>query len=160
MVLNLADIFRYSLQSNKTLVPLAEEMQIVRAYLEVEQLRLGDRMKVEIQVDEAALAVLVPVLSVQPLVENAIKHGVAQRAEPGYVRVRGELRGEELRVLVENSGSGDAPEAMGTGVGLQNVRRRLEICYGPAAALRLTPNPQVTTVEICIPLAVERVRGA
>ena len=76
------------------------------------------------------------------------------------MRVRGELRGEELRVLVENSGSGDAPEAMGTGVGLQNVRRRLEICYGPAAALRLTPNPQVTTVEICIPLAVERVRGA
>ena len=117
-------------------------------------------MKVEIHVDEAALEVLVPVLSVQPLVENAIKHGVAQSVEPGYVRVHGELRGDELRVLVENSGSGAAPEAIGTGVGLQNVRRRLEICYGPAAALRLTPNPQVTTVEIRIPLAAVRGRGA
>ena len=92
MVINLAEIFRYFLQSDRTFVPLAQEMQIVRAYLEVEQLRLGDRLRVEFQVDEAALDLPVPVLSVQPLVENAIKHGIAQSAEPGYVRVRIELR--------------------------------------------------------------------
>src|ERR1035441_5289628 len=106
-------------------------MQIVRAYLEVEQLRLGDRLKVEFQVDRAALDVPVPVLSVQPLVENAIKHGVAQSAAPGYVHVRIEYRDEELRIIVENSSHQDAAEGTGTGVGLQNVRRRLEICYGP-----------------------------
>ncbi len=88
MVINLADIFRYFLQTDRTFVPLAQEMQIVRAYLEVEQLRLGDRLTVEFHVDESALSLLVPVLSVQPLVENAIKHGVAQSAEPGYVNVR------------------------------------------------------------------------
>jgi hypothetical protein len=87
MVLNLADIFRYFLQSDKTFVTLAEEMQIVKAYLEVEQSRLGDRLAVRIDVDDAALAVTIPVLSVQPLVENAIKHGVAQRTEPGFVRI-------------------------------------------------------------------------
>jgi len=152
IVLNLAELFRYSLQSDKIFVPLAQEIEIVRAYLEVEQLRLGDRLKVEIHVDQEALEVPVPALSVQPLVENAIKHGVALSAEPGYVRVQGELRGEELRILVENSGSGNALEAGGTGTGLQNVRRRLEICYGPSAALRFTPDPQKTAVEISIPL--------
>ena len=155
MVINLAEIFRYFLQSDRTFVPLAQEMQIVRAYLEVEQLRLGDRLTVEFHVDESALDLLVPVLSVQPLVENAIKHGIAQSAEPGYVHVRIELRGEELRILVENSSNTAtaALEGAGAGVGLQNVRRRLEICYGPGATLRLAPDQQKTTAEICIPLA-------
>jgi hypothetical protein len=151
-VVNLAEIFRYFLQSERTFVPLAQEMQIVRAYLEVEQLRLGDRLKVELSVDEAALDVPVPVLSVQPLVENAIKHGVAQRAEPGYVHVRIEYRGEELRIIVENSSDRDTAEGTGAGVGLQNVRRRLEICYGPGATLRLVPDLHRTTAEISIPL--------
>jgi two-component system sensor histidine kinase AlgZ len=153
MVLNLAEIFRYFLQSDRTFVPLAHEMQIVRAYLEVEQLRLGDRLRVEYNVDEAALAVPVPVLSVQPLVENAVKYGVAQSAEPGYVYVRIQLRGDELRVAVENSNSQATADVTSTGMGLQNVRRRLEICYGPTATLRLVPDPQKTTAEICIPLA-------
>lgn len=153
MVLNLAEIFRYCLQSERTFVPLAQEMQIVRAYLEVEQLRLGDRLRAEFQVDEAALQVPVPVLSVQPLVENAIKHGVAQRIEPGYVHVRIEVRGEQLRVSVENSNGETAAERTGAGLGLQNVRRRLEICYGYSATLCLTPDAEKTTAEICIPLA-------
>jgi LytS/YehU family sensor histidine kinase len=73
IVLNLADVFRYFLQSDKTFVPLAQEMQIVRAYLEVEQSRLGNRLHVEIQVEDAALEVVpIPVLSIQHLVENAI----------------------------------------------------------------------------------------
>ncbi len=152
MVTNLAEIFRYFLQSDRTFVPLAQEMQIVRAYLEVEQLRLGDRLSVEFQVDEAALDLPVPVLSVQPLVENAIKHGVAQSAEPGYVRVRVELGGEELRIEVENSSESARAAETGTGVGLQNVRRRLEICYGPGATLRLAPDANRTTAAISIPL--------
>jgi hypothetical protein len=152
MVTNLAEIFRYFLQSDRTFVPLAQEMQIVRAYLEVEQLRLGERLSVEFQVDQAALDLPVPVLSVQPLVENAIKHGVAQSAEPGYVRVRIELGDDELRIAVENSSEGARAAETGTGVGLQNVRRRLEICYGPGATLRLTPDAHQTTAEISIPL--------
>ena len=152
MVINLAEIFRYFLQSDRTFVPLAQEMQIVRAYLEVEQLRLGDRLRVEFDVDDAALDVPVPVLSVQPLVENAIKHGVAQSSEPGYVRVRIERRGEQLNIVVENSNDRPDANVTGAGVGLQNVRRRLEICYGPAATLHLAPDSRKTTAEISIPL--------
>jgi hypothetical protein len=155
MVLNLADIFRYFLQSDKTFVPLAEEMQIVRAYLEVEQSRLGDRLSVEIHVEDAALSVVIPALSIQPLVENAIKHGVAQRTDPGYVRIRAALQHGDLRVTVENSAApatqsriNDIP---GAGVGLQNIRRRLEICYGSASGLQLSFAPQSTTAELSIP---------
>jgi two-component system, LytTR family, sensor kinase len=154
MVINLAEIFRYFLQSDRTFVPLAQEIQIVRAYLEVEQVRLGDRLKVEFQVDPSALDLPVPVLSVQPLVENAIKHGIAQSEGPGYVHVRIELRDEKLRIFVENSANTTTAEAAGPGIGLQNVRRRLEICYGPGATLRLAPDSQKTTAEICIPLVV------
>jgi hypothetical protein len=151
MVLNLADIFRYFLQSDKTFVTLAEEMQIVRAYLEVEQSRLGDRLAVEIHVEDGALPVPIPVLSIQPLVENAIKHGVAQRTEPGFVRISAICDQEGLRVTVENSGAPQGPASPGAGVGLQNVRRRLEICYGPAAGLHIAFSPETTVVELRIP---------
>jgi hypothetical protein len=153
MVLNLAEIFRYFLQSEKTFVPLAQEMQIVRAYLEVEQARLGSRLSVEIDVDEALLEVPIPALSVEPLVENAIRHGIAPSAEPGYVRIRGEIEGGQIRIRVENSSTGDAAGSPGTGVGLDNLRRRLEICYGPAAGLRLAFNPGTTYAELSIPAA-------
>jgi two-component system LytT family sensor kinase len=150
MVLNLAEIFRYFLQSDQTFVPLAQEMQIVRAYLEVEQLRLGNRLRVEIDVADDVREMPIPVLSIQPLVENAIKHGIAVSSEPGYVRIQAGLRDEQLQIVVENSSVGSAPAA-GTGVGLQNVRRRLEICYGPTSHLSLSLNPTTTTVEVSIP---------
>ncbi len=153
MVLNLAEIFRYSLQSDKAFVPLAQEMQIVRAYLELEQCRLASRLDVQIEVDDAALQIPIPALSIQPLVENAVKHGVALRVEPGYVRIKAQCRNGELRISVENSASGRATEAPVTGVGLQNVRRRLEICYGAGADLRFSPGLACTTVEIRVPLA-------
>ncbi len=153
MVLNLADIFRYFLQSDKTFVPLSEEMRIVRAYLEVEQSRLSSRLTTEIQVDDGALDVAIPVLSIQPLVENAVKHGVAMRSEPGYVRIRAECAGEQLRIAVENSAASGGTGATGAGIGLQNVRRRLEICYGAASGLSLTVGAENTRAEILIPLA-------
>jgi hypothetical protein len=151
MVLNLADIFRYFLQSGKTFVPLAEEMQIVRAYLEVEKTRLADRLEIDISVEEAALAVSIPILSIQPLVENAIKHGIAPRTEPGYVRIRAACRGGELRVSVANSGGDAMAASPGPGVGLRNVRRRLEICYGAAARLELEFRGEETVVELLLP---------
>jgi hypothetical protein len=154
MVLNLAEIFRYFLQSDKTFVTLAEEMQIVRAYLEVEQSRLGGRLTVEIQVDEGTLEVPIPVLSIQPLVENAIKHGVAQRTEPGFVRIAAIHDQDGLRVTVENSGAPHGPASPGAGIGLQNVRRRLAICYGPASDLRIAFLPETTVVELRIPRTV------
>jgi LytS/YehU family sensor histidine kinase len=85
-------------------------------------------------------------------VENAIKHGVAPSSESGYVRIKCELHFQQLRVSVENSAGGPVPESAGTGVGLQNVRRRLEIYHGPAAHLRLTIGTRKSLAELEIPL--------
>ena len=90
-------------------------MQIVRAYLEVEQGRLGHRLRVVFRVDDSVLQLPIPVLSIQPLVENAIKHGVAQRTEPGYVHITASCDDEELRISVENSSAAGAPDGVGTG---------------------------------------------
>ena len=159
MVLNLAEIFRHFLKSEQPFTLLANEIQIVRAYLEVEQLRLGERLAVAIDVDEATLEVPIPVLSIQPLVENAIKHGVSASTRPGYVQVRAKLAGDRLLVTVDNS-LGRARETAGTGLGLKNVQRRLEICYGSAAGLRLDFGAENTTAELAIPVALaEAVAG-
>jgi LytS/YehU family sensor histidine kinase len=128
-------------------------MQIVRAYLEVEQTRLGSRLELEIRIDADVEQVPIPVLSIQPLVENAIKHGIAARTEPGRLSITASRQGEELRISVENSGSGRPTGSVGTGVGLENVRRRLEICYGPSSHLALCIAPDAATVELRIPLA-------
>ena len=150
MVMNLAQIFRYFLQSDKVLAPLSHEMTIVRAYLEVEQSRLGSRLTVEMDVDDSALDAEIPVLSIQPLVENAIRHGVSQRTGAGYVRVEVRRR-RELRVRVRNS-VGDGVGEPGAGVGLANVRRRLEICYGGGAGLELTVGTEEAVAELWIPM--------
>ncbi len=151
MVINLADIFRYSLQTGQTFAPLEKEIDIVRAYLEVEQARLGDRLSWDIDIDRELLRESIPVLALQPLVENAVKHGIAARSEPGYVRVRGHYGDRGMRITVVNSAGETTPRYREEGVGLENVRRRLRICYGDAAGVRLSFFPDHTVAELCIP---------
>jgi two-component system LytT family sensor kinase len=165
-VLNLADIFRYFLETRKAFLPLAEELHIVRAYLAVERLRLGGKLSVEIDVDPDALAIEIPVLSLQPLVENAVKHGIAPKPEGGCVRIEARLNPSgQLRVTVSDTGAGFASGAVKLGVGLDNVRRRLELCYGPAAALqiepdKIKPNADGCTVSFSIPVSHTTERAA
>jgi signal transduction histidine kinase len=151
-VLNLADIFRYSLQTPEKLICLAEELEIVRAYLEIEKLRLGPRLTVDIDVDDAARDIKIPVLSVQPLVENAIKHGVAASEQAGWVRIAAKADGGVVRIIVRNSGKGVAAAGNGLGLGLANVSKRLQLCYGSESELHFEPGPQITTAGFSIPV--------
>jgi two-component system LytT family sensor kinase len=157
-VLNLAEIFRYFLQSERSFIQLADELEIVKAYLEIERLRLGPRLAVEIDVDEAALPVMIPVLSIQPLVENAIKHGLSAKPGPGLLVLRATIVGEELRITVEDNGPGvhasiNGADTAGAGVGLANVKRRLQLCFGPEADILIDSSPLGTKVQFAIPLA-------
>jgi two-component system LytT family sensor kinase len=157
-VLNLADIFRYFLQSEKTFIPLGEELQIVRAYLEIEALRLGPRMRTELDIDDAALAFPIPILSIQPLVENAVKHGIAANPAPGWLRLRIRALTDALEISVEDSGGGSGGGVQprnntGAGVGLANVTRRLELCYGAEAAVHFRSGPEGSKVQFRIPRA-------
>jgi two-component system LytT family sensor kinase len=157
-VMNLAKMFRYFLQTEKTLIPLSTETEIVKAYLEIESLRLGPRLRAEIQIDDAALPALIPILSVQPLVENAIKHGIALNPNPGWLRLRARTEAEFVRISVQDSGSGlpGAGETVGhpgEGVGLPNVEKRLKLCYGPDCDLSIDSSPSGTTVQFRVPVA-------
>ncbi len=156
-VLNLAEIFRYFLQSEKSFIPLSEELEIVKAYLEIERLRLGPRLEVHIDVDDAALPVLIPILSIQPLVENAIKHGLSTKPGPALLCLRASMLDDELQIVVEDNGAGMAArnngaDKPGTGVGLTNVRRRLQLCFGPSADVLIDSSSKGTKVQFTIPL--------
>ena len=152
-VLNLADIFRYFLETKKSLVPLEEEMRIVKAYLDVERLRLGDKLRLEIDVTPEAQTVLIPILSIQPLVENAVKHGIAPQAGGGLVQIHAGIDSQgSLRISVRDSGPGFS-EAARNGVGLENVERRLELCYGGDAKLTIDSGASGTEISVRIPAA-------
>jgi two-component system, LytTR family, sensor kinase len=150
-VLNLASIFRYFLRHGESTIALREEIGLVRAYLEIEQMRLGPKLRTEFEIDAAALDLRVPVLSLEPLAENAVRHGVAKLAEGGLVRVEARVENGELVVAVTDSGPGFAPDAL-EGVGLENVRRRLALGAGASASLELTRAGGATRAGFRIPL--------
>jgi hypothetical protein len=134
----LSSFLRASLASDPTeLVPLDQELALIDDYLEIESIRFGDRLHVEIDCASDACHVPIPSFLLQPLIENAIKYGVAPSLEPVVIRVTGRREDGELVVTVEDDGraSGNAVAGVGTGVGLQNVRQRLSALYGDAASL-------------------------
>ena len=155
LVLNLADVYRYLLRSERTLVEVEEELRIVRAYLEIEELRLGSKLKTEVDADPSALRATIPLLSIQPLVENAVKHGVASRMGAGFVHLKIRAAGQAVTVEVSNSGVWDRPPGRSSqsasGIGLANVRRRLELCYGAEASFDIRAENGVTTVAFVLP---------
>jgi two-component system, LytTR family, sensor kinase len=157
-VVNLCQIFRYFLQTQSTFIPLSEELQIVEAYLEIEKFRLGDRITWKIEIDPAVLSTPIPALSIEPLVENAVKHGISEMEGPGWLHLKAEPRGPVVSISVENTGPplgvpsrpGRSRDE-GLGVGLANVRRRLELCYGSDAHLELQSRDNRTMVTFQIP---------
>ena len=151
-LLSLVDIFRYLLQGKRQFVPLEEELKIVEAYLRIERLRLGRRLTTEINVSDEARPFTVPVLSIQPLVENAVKHGVSVKPEGGIVRLEARILDGVLHVEVCDDGPGFAVhESRGNGHGLLNVRRRLQLCHGAEAELTVRSSPAGTTASLLLP---------
>ena len=137
MTLQLSALFRYTLQAPRAgLVTLGEELVIVRGYLAIEQERLGSRLTSEIDVDAALHDQRIPALTLQPLVENAIKHGIATDVAGGSVRVRGWREGDLVHLTVVNTGRGERQPA-GIGEGLESVRRRLRATFGGRSSVTL-----------------------
>lgn len=132
----LSAMFRYTLEgSRRELVPLGEEIAMVRNYLETESLRFGERLQHEVVVEPAVEPWLLPPLTLQPLVENAVHHGIDQVRRDGRVTVRAEAEGDTLRLTVEDNGPGHDPRANGAGTGLADLTSRLQLRYGDDASL-------------------------
>ena len=146
----LGDLLRYALGSEDEVL-FAQEWRFTQDYLAFEGLRLGDRLRIESEVSADAAGVMVPPLILQPLVENAVRHGIADRPEGGRIDVRANVAGGRLVLRVRDDGRGDAKETA-DGLGLGSVRRRLAGLYGDRASLGVDSTPQGFTVTIELPL--------
>jgi two-component system, LytTR family, sensor histidine kinase AlgZ len=136
MCILLAEFLRASLGAGEHgSIPLREELALARKYLAIEKVRFGERMTVSEEIEEAAEACLVPPLLLQPLVENAVKHGIAMMTASGTVHLAAAIGNQRLRVAVENSFDPEARGRSATGLGLEIVRRRLKARYGEEAKL-------------------------
>ncbi len=154
MIANLSELLRAALDTNEQEIPLARELEFLNRYLEIQQVRFGDRMKVEKEIDGSALEVPVPTLILQPLVENAIRYGIEPQTGPGVIRISARREGEILHLSVRNTG-GPRPaiKPPSSGIGLANTQARLQELYGERGRLTLnTDNTGMFTVDIEVPV--------
>jgi sensor histidine kinase YesM len=152
-VLDLAELLRESLRERGPEVALADELRLATAYLAIEKLRLGDRLDLAWSVAADARTARVPRLLLQPLVENAIRHGVALRQAPGRLAIAAERRGERLVVTIDNDGPGPGADPAGEphGIGLRATRARLAHLYGADQSLDLVRTATGTRAVVTVP---------
>ena len=151
------------LRSEAEFTTLNGELEVVEAYLDIERARFEERLEVTIDVPDTLRNVRIPPLVLQPLVENAVKHGIAQKQAGGSVAIRATLHAagtptEALALTVRDTGIGSTREALARGreigVGLRNVERRLECHYGAHASISIQTTPgQGTVVELRLPVS-------
>ena len=148
----LSDLLRLSLDTSLPQeVPLARELQLMDRYLEIQQVRFPDRLRIERAIDPESLEALVPSLILQPLVENAVMHGVATRRGPGVIEVTATRRDGRLGVRVRDTGPGFAANPPVEGIGLRNTRARLEQLYGPEQRFECGNDDQGAWVRLEVP---------
>ena len=155
MIVGLSEFMRRASEdSHRSQVSLREEVEYLQRYLDIQKMRFGDRLRASVEIPAALLDAEVPNLLLQPLVENAIKHGITQRDAGGAVRVTGESDGGRLRLRVYNDGPAVSVDARATrtGVGLSNLRTRLHILYSGGSSLQLRQADGGVEVVVELPL--------
>lgn len=154
MCILLAEFLRKALGlGEKEHISLEEELDLVHAYLSVEQIRFGARLRFEEQTESAARQSLIPPLLLQPLIENAIRHGIASLTEGGWVRLEISVQPpQKLSIQVENNFDCEAPRRRGAGIGLRNVRERLDTTYGNRARFDVRTDENLFKVLLELPV--------
>ena len=157
---DLSDLFRYAFKPSRDFIPFSQELELVETYLKVERVRLGNKLQFKQAVLPDTLAIKIPTLTIQPLVENAVKHGIGRSGQGGNITLSAAVTDHCLNVSVADTGVGIAASALrdlfSRGVGLSNVNERLIRLYGETARLHIDTMPgQGTTVSFAIPLTKE-----
>ncbi len=157
-LLSLSSMLRYALASHSGIeeseVTFEEELRFTEAYLALEKLRLGDRLRIERSIDPATLALELPSLTLQPLVENAIKHSISKRPAGGTLAIRASTRNGDLNIDIWDDGEGVSSEHLATssGLGLKTVKRRVELYYESLASMTFNSTPESgMTVSLRLP---------
>jgi len=152
LLTRLADLLRSSLQASaRDLTSLREELKLLGLYAEIMQERFAGRVTIGWNIASDANEAQVPAMLLQPLLENAFKHGVERSRDPVSIRITAETRGEELHVTITNSGS-SLPEAPSDGIGMRNCRERLEVMYGARARLDLVHEGDGVAAKLTLPV--------
>ncbi|HLM60535.1 MAG TPA: histidine kinase [Pyrinomonadaceae bacterium] len=154
MLLRLSELLRIALKSeSKQEISLRQELEFLGSYLEIEQTRFQDRLKVDFDIEKVALDAYVPNLILQPIVENAIRHGIAPRAEAGLIQVQVRRENGFVELSVKDNGVGlNETEGIKSGIGLSNTRKRLEKLYGEQYGFEISsPSTGGFQVKLKIP---------
>jgi signal transduction histidine kinase len=159
LIEDLADLFRHSFKPSRDFIALGEELGLVETYLKVEKVRLGDKLRFNKVVTPEALTIRIPALTVQPLVENAVKHGIGNLAEGGQITLSAAVKDGHLNIAIADTGTGlpsaPLPQLFTRGVGLNNINERLSALYGAQSRLRIDSHPgQGATVSFAIPIMI------
>ncbi len=159
MIARLGEVLRRTLDRGTTAeLPLSQELELLAPYFEIQRIRFGERLSIELEIRDGAGGALIPTLMLQPLVENAVEHGVKRSPDGGRVRLTAERTGERLRLKIADNGPG--PTGRGQGVGLANTRARLAGLYGDAHHFELrAADTGGTVVTIELPFQSARSRG-
>jgi two-component system sensor histidine kinase AlgZ len=151
-IADLSDLFRASLRENRERIPLASEIEIARAYERVERLRLGDRLQVDWQIDELPMDASVPALILQPLLENAVYHGIEPLEKGGTIRVSGKREGSMAVLTIDNPVAEKlVARRLGHQIGLDNVRQRFELMFHGEARVEVFEAPERFVVTLRFP---------
>jgi signal transduction histidine kinase len=153
MLAHLGDLLRLSLErQNVQEAPLREELLVLEPYLSILRVRFGDRLSIAVDVDPVLLDVTVPLFILQPLVENAVRHGIDRRAGAGRIDIRARAMDGYIEIGVADDGAGLSQDGIREGIGLSNIRQRLEQLYGSRGSIALEGNPESgTKVTVRIP---------
>ena len=139
MITKLSDLLRITLDNaGVQIVSLKQELDFLKGYLEIQQTRFHDRLKIEYKIDPLTINSEVPNLLLQPLVENAIKHGISPKAEGGQIDIFSELVNHELILRVSDNGKGIGEKEIIEGIGIKNIRERLDQLYGENYSMKLS----------------------
>lgn len=152
---DLAELFRVLMADNRKLVPLSREIELCRQYLALEELRLGPRLVVDWKIGPGVEDALVPPLILQPLLENAVYHGIEPATEPGPVKIEIELRGDKLRIQLRNPFRGESRHQSGNRMALNNIRERLQLHFDAEAMLSTHSQGGFFEVAIALPYLKE-----
>src|SRR5579863_1022719 len=160
MCILLADFLRTTLRlGGKETITLEEELALVRGYLAIEKVRFGVRLQMEEDVAKNVTETLIPPLLLQPLVENAIRHGIANLPEGGVIRLSAKEEADVVSILVENSFDPESPAPLKTGLGLDNIRQRLDTRYGAEASISVRTDGNRFQVSLRFPAHQNGVRA-
>ena len=152
MIIKLSDFMRYALsKKDEQPVSLRSELENLRLYLDIEKVRFGDRLLIEENIDENCFEIKMPVMLLQPLYENAVKHGVYESTESVRITTQAKIIDGHIKIAISNNYDTTPSSRRGTGTGLQNVARRLELFYGNKASIKALKENGIYTVDLYIP---------